>query len=267
MEQKKYQKLLQILKSYKKVAVAFSGGVDSTLLLAAAKEAVGENCVAITAVSELNPHWETEEADSFCKGRGIRHVVVQAKPLSLPAFVSNPKDRCYHCKKALFQQFKELAEADGFTLVEGSNTDDLTDYRPGRKALQELAVKSPLLEAGLSKQEIRNISEELMLPTWYKPSFACLASRVPYGEPITKEKLHRIDLAETYLKDNDFPNFRVRCMDGGTTAKIEVEPVDIPALKEILPYLRPYYQVLGFTKVIIDEEGYRRGSLNEGVTV
>lgn len=265
MLQKKYETLIQILKGYQNVAVAFSGGVDSAFLLAAAKEAVGDHCIALTAVSEVNPQWELEEADAFCQERNIRHIKIVTGELMLEEFASNPKDRCYICKKEIFGALLKHANANGCVLVEGSNVDDLSDYRPGMKAIQELDIKSPLKEAGLTKEEIRELSKQMDLPTWSKPSFACLASRIPYGERITKEKLLRVEQAEEYLKRNQFSVFRVRALDDGQTAKIEVKKEDIPRLKTMLLYLKPYYLSLGFTEVRIDENGYKMGALNEGV--
>ena len=253
----KYQKLLDYLKGLESVAVAFSGGVDSTFLLAAAKEALGDNVIALTAKSCLFPESESGEAEEFCKNIGVKQIVLDLGDTELPSFQYNPPNRCYICKKGLFQKFLEKAKKkpDGL--------DDLGDYRPGMQAITELGIKSPLRAAELTKAEIRELSKQMNLPTWSKPSFACLASRFVYGETITKEKLAMVERAEDLLREQGFRQFRVRIH--GTNARIELLPEDIPRMldenlrKEIVNKLKRY----GFTYITLDLEGYRTGSMNE----
>lgn len=261
----KYQQLVNILKGYVSVAIAFSGGVDSTLLLYAAREALGENVLAVTISSETLPSGELDEAKKFCLERGIKHLTVESHELEIPGFSENPPDRCYICKRALFGNLKELAAGRGLACVcEGSNMDDMGDFRPGMKAIAELDIKSPLMEAGLYKKEIRALSREFGLPTWNKPSAACLASRFPYGEPITEEKLDMVDRAEHLLAGLGFTQIRVR-IHGGSIARIEIpldefEKILSPeTCAEINSKLRSY----GFAYVTLDLGGYRSGSLNE----
>ena len=260
----KYQKLLDYLKGLESVAVAFSGGVDSTFLLAAAKEALGDNVIALTAKSCLFPESEAGEAEEFCKNIGVKQIVLDLGDTELPSFQYNPPNRCYICKKGLFQKFLEKAKKNQMVCVaEGSNMDDLGDYRPGMQAITELGIKSPLRAAELTKAEIRELSKQMNLPTWSKPSFACLASRFVYGETITKEKLAMVERAEDLLREQGFRQFRVRIH--GTNARIELLPEDIPRMldenlrKEIVDKLKRY----GFTYITLDLEGYRTGSMNE----
>lgn len=260
----KYEKLKQYLASFGSAAVAFSAGVDSTFLLYAAKEALNDHVIAVTASSCFFPERELQEAKAFCEQAGVKHLIANCDVLSIEGVRENPKDRCYLCKKALFGKIIELAGEQGITtIVEGSNLDDLDDYRPGKKAIEELGVKSPLREAGLSKQEIRDLSESLNIPTFNKPSFACLASRIPYGELITEEKLNMVDRSEQLLLDMGFHQLRVRAH--GNVARIELLPKDFERFMEesvretVYEKLKKY----GFTYVALDVQGYRTGSLNE----
>ena len=260
----KYGDLKKYLQGFDSLAVAFSGGVDSTFLLAAAKEALGEKVIAVTLLSGFVPENEVQEATLFATALGVRHEFIQVDELSIPGVASNPPDRCYLCKKALFTKIKVLAEKMEIQqVVDGSNLDDEGDYRPGMQALAELGIKSPLRIAQLTKEEIRSLSQMLNLPTWNKPSFACLTSRIPYGEAITKEKLAMIEKAELFLMAQGLKQMRVRCHD--KLARVEVPEEDIPLLLngEMRKKIAEAFAKIGFTYTAIDIKGYRTGSLNE----
>ena len=262
----KYSALSAVLRRESKLAVAFSAGVDSTLLLQAAVNALGSgNVLAVTALSASFPEREAEEAEEFTRRIGVRRITVEVDQLSIPGFRQNPADRCYLCKKMLFTLMMESAREIGFTiLAEGSNVDDLSDYRPGLKAIKELGVLSPLREAGLTKAEIRELSSELGLPTWNKPSFACLATRFVYGETITDEKLRRVELGERLLQDLGFKQFRVRIHgEEGRLARIEVLPGDLEKLLGIRQEVTAEFRKFGFDYAALDLQGYRTGSMNE----
>lgn len=263
----KYKDLKRSLSACGRLAVAFSGGVDSTLLLYAAAEACGkENVLAVTAVDQGSPSREKKAPAAFCKEHGIRHVTITHDLFAVPGLSENPPDRCYLCKKGLFSEIIERAAAEGIEVVcEGTNADDLNDYRPGLRAIRELGVKSPLKEAGLTKSDIRAVSKELSLPTASAPSLACLASRFAYGERITEERLARVDAAEEFLVAKGFPQVRVRIQDDGKLARIEVLPEEIPALvaSPLRGEICEKFTELGFTYVSCDLKGYRTGAMNE----
>lgn len=258
----KYDRLLELLRSYGSVAVAFSGGVDSTLLLYAAREALGDKAIAVTVMSDFIPKWESKEAEEYCRNKRIEHKIHVIEGLTIEGFAANPKDRCYICKKALFTKMLEIAKNAGCeAVVEGSVMDDLSDYRPGLKALSELNIKSPLREAGLTKAEVRELSRQFSLPTAEKPSYACLASRFVYGEEITTDKLRMVEEAEEILMERGFKNMRVRIH--GMMARIEVPEKDFNALLEIKDVLIDRFKALGFTYITMDLQGFRSGSMNE----
>lgn len=260
----KYEKLKSIIKDCGKIAIAFSGGVDSTFLTKVAKDVLGENAVAVTISSILVTDDELKEADDFCKAENIEHLIYNADVLSIPGFEDNPPDRCYICKKAIFTNVKNLVGERGISVIaEGTNVDDDGDYRPGMRAIKELGVRSPLKEAGLTKAEIRELSCMLGLKTWNKPSCACLASRFAYGEVINKDKLDMIYSAECYIRSLGFEQFRVRLQDG--IARIELRPADIQKFIEngIKDKVSEKLHALGFKYVSLDLDGYRLGSMNE----
>ena len=262
--EEKYQKLEQILAGYGSAAIAFSGGVDSTFLMYAAREALGDRACAITANAEAVPDSEIREAVEYCAACGIRHKVLTVTQMDIPGFAENSEERCYLCKKVLFGQILNTAAGMGCAVVaEGSNSDDDHDYRPGMRAIRELGVMSPLREAHLSKADIRALSRQFHLPTSSKPSFACLATRIPYGDKITEQKLRMAELGEQYLRELGFAQVRVRVHD--TMARIEVAQTDIgrlaaePVRSQVYERLRE----IGFTYICADLKGYRTGSMNE----
>ncbi|MCR5625761.1 MAG: ATP-dependent sacrificial sulfur transferase LarE [Lachnospiraceae bacterium] len=262
--EEKYEKLKKLIASYGSAAVAFSGGVDSTLLMRVTHDALKDKCIAITATSPAFPKRETKESEDFCISCGIRRITFDSDELSNPDYVKNPPDRCYICKKHIFTRMLSVAEENGCSvLIEGSNKDDEGDYRPGLIAIGELGIKSPLREVGLYKKEIREISEELGLKTFDKVSFACLASRFVYGEEITREKLAMVENGEEILRSLGLRQFRVRLH--GNLARIEVEEADIKLLvkDETRAHIVKSFKQIGFDYITLDLVGYRTGSMNE----
>ncbi|MCR5671626.1 MAG: ATP-dependent sacrificial sulfur transferase LarE [Butyrivibrio sp.] len=260
----KYDRLKDYMVTMGSALVAFSGGVDSTFLLYAAKDALGDKAVAATISSMFFPGHEFAEAMDFCRHIGARQLIIEVDVLGKEEISSNPPDRCYHCKKTLFTTLLETAKKEGLSCVcEGSNLDDKSDYRPGMKAVAELGVKSPLEDVGFTKAEIRALSEHFHLPTYNKPSFACLASRIPYGEKITDEKLTKIADGEQLLMELGFKQFRVRCH--GNIARIELLPTDFERFMsdDIREKVYEHFKHTGFSYVTLDIRGYRTGSLNE----
>jgi len=261
----KLKHLSEIIKEQKRVAVAFSGGVDSAFLLKAALDVLGTGGVlAITAGSSIHPKRETDHAAALAHSLGARHMLMETDELSIPEFVRNPKNRCYICKRSLFWKMKEKAESLGIlSILEGSNTDDLLDFRPGMRALKELGIKSPLLEAGLKKSEIRLLSREMGLETWDKQPFACLATRFPYGERITTEKIAMVESCEQYLLNLGFRQVRVR--HHGDIARIEVGKDETARLFRdgLSEMVDAECRRAGFTYCTIDLKGYRTGSMNQ----
>jgi uncharacterized protein len=256
--------LLELLRSFGSCAVAFSGGLDSTVLAKAAQLALGSNAVAVTGISASLAVGELDESKEIARQIGIRHEVIETKELSVPEYQANKGDRCYHCKTELFTQVSRIASRLGAAVVcDGSNHDDHDDYRPGLRAVREQNVRSPLAECGLTKPEIRQLAEYWELPTWDKPATPCLSSRIAYGQQVTPERLAMIDRAERFLRERGFRPLRVR-YHAGDVARIEVPAEKLPAFadpqlcREVVDYLKS----VGFKYVALDLEGFRSGSMN-----
>ncbi len=264
--EQKWDRLRALLREAKLAVLAYSGGVDSSLLLRAAAEVMGSRVIAVTAASETYPQGELEEAKEFTRSLGVTHRILRTQELASEEFARNSPERCYFCKKELYGKLKQIAEAEGISFIfDGSNTDDLRDHRPGRKAAEEFSVRSPLVEAGLSKSDVRALAQFLNLPMWDKPSLACLSSRIPYGTRITLDILETIQSAEDQLRALGFRQVRVR--HHGDTARIEVEREDFGLLlsNDAMKRITAALKELGYTYVCLDLEGYRMGSMNESL--
>ena len=262
--ERKLKKLEEILTAMESVLVAYSGGVDSTFLLKVARDVLGDEVLAITAKSSVYPSEEIEQADTLARSLKVRHRIIETQEMANLKFVSNPKDRCYWCKKELFATLISIARKNNLKYVlDGTNFDDLGDFRPGMKAAGEFGIRSPLKETMLTKEDIRSLSKRMGLPTWDKPSFACLASRFPYGMKITSGNLIKVAKAERFLKKSGITQVRVRHHDN--IARIEVLEEDIPKLLEekLRRETLSYFKKLGYSYVAVDLEGYRTGSMNE----
>ncbi len=260
----KIKKLKDTIKTLESVVVAFSGGVDSSLVAKVCYDVLGDKALAVTARSETYPLYEYEEAKKIAQEIGIPHMTVDTSELGIKGFAENPPNRCYFCKSELFSKLKKIAKEKGCkNVVDGANFDDTNEYRPGLEAARELDVRSPLKESGLRKADIREISKHLKLSNWDKPSYACMSSRFPYGESITEEKLTLVAAAEAYLRSIGLRQFRVRHHD--TIARIEVLPEDIPLLLQNgkRTQLVKRFKEIGYQYVTLDMEGYRSGSMNE----
>jgi len=260
----KYRRLQQIVAQHQSVAIAFSGGVDSSLLLKVAVDTLGvKNVLALTAVSPIFPSHDIEQSQHLAKQLGVRQQLINSREMESEDFTSNDPRRCFHCKKSLFSEFLAAISESKMVLLEGSNLDDLDDYRPGRDAINLLHISSPLLEAQLTKKEIRHLSQQLSLPTWDKPSAPCLATRFPYGTTITTKGLQHIEQCEIWLKQQGFSNVRVR--NHQQLARIEVNPDDIDRFKDktLRQQIVEVFKAHHFDYVTIDLQGYRCGSMNE----
>ncbi len=255
--------LINDLKQMKKVAIAYSGGVDSNFLLKVAKDTLGDNVIAITISAMMHSSREIEEAVAYAKEYGVNHILCNIENLDLPDFIENGSLRCYHCKKFVFSKIKEIASEHNIKyILDGTNLSDLDDYRPGLKALEELNIVSPLKNAKLTKEEIRILSKELNVSTYKKPSFSCLATRIPVGDKITKEKLRMIEEGENFLQDNNFTQYRVRVHDN--IARIEVDKKEICKFynDEMIKKVNLKFKEIGFKYVTLDLNGYKMGSMN-----
>ena len=265
--EEKTEKIKSLIREMDSTLVAFSGGVDSTLVLALAHEVMGARTLAVTAQSASVPNREMQASRQLAKEIGARHLVVRTEEMSNPEYRANPANRCYHCKTELYSNLKRVAEQNNIsTILNGINLDDLGDYRPGIDSAREQGVRSPLVEAEFSKQDVRDLSRAMGLSIWNKPAMACLSSRIPYGQPVTAEKLSRVEQAEDLLLSFGFKQVRVRHL--GTKACIELDQNEIPRYQSdesIQRSVQEKLMALGFSCVVLNPEGYRMGSLNEAL--
>ena len=265
--EEKLKHLKESLAEMESVLIACSGGVDSTFLASVASEVLGQRAMVVFARSPVYPPRELEDAEALVRQLGLRFATIESNGLKDPQFVANSPDRCYYCKRELFEKLRSLAAGEGLDWVaDGSNYDDRDDYRPGRKALTELGIRSPLWEVKLTKDEIRRLSKERELPTWDKPASPCLASRIPYGTPVSRDTLGRIAEGEQYLRNLGIHDYRLR--HHGNIARIEVDEKGMSLLlkSQIRKDLVQHIKALGYTYVTLDLGGYRSGSLNEEPT-
>lgn len=259
----KLRNLKEVILKYGRVIVAFSGGVDSSFLLALCAQTLSKgNVKAVTASSEIHDESELILAREIAANLGVEHIIIRTGELNDPAFTANPPDRCYHCKKSFYDKLCALSNEMSISVIlDGSNTDDMSDYRPGRKAAGEAGIKSPLMENGFAKKDIRELSRIMNLPNWDKPANPCLASRIPYGSSITKEKLEAVAKAEAFIRNLGFGNVRVRHHD--SVARIELPEQDLLRFfQSDIKSVSQYIKSLGFTWIALDIDGYRTGSLN-----
>lgn len=262
----KLSKLKQILSKIDSAAIAYSGGVDSTFLAAVAKDILGDRVIAVTGVSQTYPKSELKDAKKYAKYLKIKHLIINTDELSNKEFSNNPINRCYFCKSELFSKLREIARKNNIQYVlDGTNIDDLKDYRPGFKAKKELNVRSPLQEARMTKDDIRRYSKKMNLPSWNKPAYACLSSRFPYGEKITEKKLSKVESAEEYMKKLGFKILRVR--HHNNIARIELGKPEIKRIfnGDIINKITNKFKSLGFSYITLDLEGFRSGSMNKEV--
>ena len=258
----KFEQLKEKISGMESVVVAYSGGIDSTFLLKVAYDCLGDKAIGVTAVSASVPQKEIEEAKSIAQEIGVRHVLLKSHETEDPRYLENTDHRCYFCKADAYDEIFQFAGKEKIRYVlDGANADDTDDYRPGRKAAREQGVRSPLLEMGITKKEIRQLAKQLGLPNWNKPAAACLSSRIPYGSPITNEKLHRIEKAEDYLKELGLRQVRVRHHE--QIARIEVEPTNFRLLISHREIIIDKFREIGFLYITLDLSGFRSGSMNE----
>ncbi len=262
--EQKLEALLEWFRSYSSALIAFSGGVDSAVVAAAAKMVLGGRALAVTADSSTMPRRELEHAKRVAAEIGIKHRIIKEDELEDERFCMNPENRCYYCRSKLALALRRIAEQEGYELIaDGANASDLGEHRPGLKALREHGIRSPLLELNMHKQDVREVAAHLGLSVSTKPAMACLASRIPYGERITREKLRKVELAEDYLFERGFRNVRVRLHAGGTLARIEVEQEELGRVLELREELTQHLRSLGFRYITLDLLGYRAGSMDE----